>query len=145
MLGLFRKLTLVAILCLLVLFAYQNAGPLSQTLQFQLNLYAWNGETPNFPLVFLLVVCFLLGVLATGFHGLYQRFARRLDVRKRDKRIRALEKELAEVRSQVERPRPPMGGEGGGAGVADAPSRDVAGNKPRIAPPPRRMEEEPTL
>ena len=145
MLGLFRKLILVVVLCLLVLFAYQNAGPLSQTLQLRLHLYAWNGETPNIPMVFLLVVCFLLGVLAAGVHGVYERLGRRLDVRKRDKRIRALEKELAELRSEVERPRPPIGGEGGGAGAAGASSREIAGKNPRIEPPLNRTEKEPTL
>ena len=145
MLGLFRKLVLVAILCLLVLFAYQNAGPLSQTLEFRLNLFAWSGKSPDFPLVFLLVVCFLLGVLTSGVHGLYERFARRVEIRKRDKRIRALEKEIAELRSQAEEVRPLSAGAGRGAGGAAASSREPAAGNPRIEPTRSRIEEEPTL
>jgi uncharacterized integral membrane protein len=144
MFGLFRRLFFVAMLCLVVVFALENATPLGQTLEFRLDLYFWNGKAA-FPLAFLLVVCFLLGVLTAGFHGLYERLARRVEIGKRDKRIRALEKELAELRSRVEPHAPPSGGEDRSAEAAITSSRETRSSEPQMGPTPSRTEEEPTL
>ncbi len=145
MVALVKKLVLVIVLCALVLFAYQNAGLLSQTLQFRLDAYAWNWKTPEFPLVFLLVVCFLLGMLLAGFHGLYERLARRADIRKRDKRIRALEKELAELRAQHRETASSPSADGRSLQRISEPSSSPEDKRPRAEPSSPQTEEEPSL
>jgi len=55
----------------------------------------------------LFLVFFFLGMLAAGVHNVYERMARRIDVRKRDKRIRELEKELTELKAKVHELKPP--------------------------------------
>jgi hypothetical protein len=92
----------IALLAFLILFGYENIEPLSQTAQFHFNFHVSDliFETPELPLVFLLVGAFLLGMIAAGLQGLYEKMARRMDIRRRDKRIRELERELEELRAQ---------------------------------------------
>jgi len=108
MLAFVKKMIFALVLAALVLFAYQNLTPLSQSIQFVIDPYyrePW--QTPEFPVVFLFVVFFLLGMLGAGFHGVYERMARRVELRRRDKRIRELEKEISGLRAQVAELRPP--------------------------------------
>lgn len=135
MLAFFKKLLLVVLLAALVLFAYQNLEPLSRTMRFSFDLYTrgWKFDTPDLPLVFLFVVFFLFGMLAAGFHGVYERMARRAEIRRRDKHIRALEKEMGELRAQVAELRPPP---------AEQPPQEVPG-EPRARAPEKQALPEP--
>jgi hypothetical protein len=151
MLAFVKKIVFALILAALVLFAYQNLTPLSQSIQFEINPYYREPvQTPNFPVVFLFVVFFLLGMLAAGFHGVYERMARRMEIRRRDKRIRELEKENSGLRAQVAELRPPPSAEAraGGESFPEGPLPGALDSSPReIAPPPasKPAEEEPTL
>ena len=141
-----KRLLFVFFLILVVLFVYQNRGPLSQTTQFSFGLHWWGSEdnsapeggprdgtseespddgtpvagqgddtpesglqfqTPEIHNLLLFLVFFFLGILAAGVHNVYERIARRIDVRKRDKRIRQLEKELEELRAELVELNPP--------------------------------------
>jgi hypothetical protein len=111
-----KRLLFVFFLILVVLFVYQNRGPLSQTTQFSFDLYWWGSQdsapglqfqTPEIHNLLLFLVFFFLGILAAGVHNVYERIARRIDVRKRDKRIRQLEKELEELRAELVELNPP--------------------------------------
>jgi hypothetical protein len=81
---------------------------LNQAVEFHIKLWHLWGiyTTPKIPVVLLFGVFFLLGMILAGFHGVYERMARRIHVRKRDKRIRELEKELGELRAEVVELRP---------------------------------------
>jgi uncharacterized integral membrane protein len=121
-----KRLLFALSLLLLAVLVYQNLQPLSQKTQFRLSL-SWvtpqestpesgaadttsqggavegNADyiTPEIPNLLLFLACLILGMLLAGFHGVYERMARRFDIRKRDKHIRALEKELGEYKAQV--------------------------------------------
>ncbi len=155
MLAFVKKILFALVLAVIVIFAFQkeNLEALGQTLQFHLKVWdVWDiYTTPKFPVALLFIVFFLLGMLTAGFHGLYERMARRVEIRRRDKRIRELEKELGEFRAQAAELKPPAPAEaealpevfpGRGAPVSPdaAPARRPQGPTP---PPP--LEEEPTL
>lgn len=117
-----RKFGAALLLVFLILFGFQNLAALSQTARFELNLYVpgWVFVGPPLPLVFLLVACFLLGMIAAGFQGFYEKLARYVDIRSRDRRIRALEKEVAALHAQLDALQP-QATEGAGAAPAAAP------------------------
>ncbi len=103
MLAFIRKILFSVMLGALVVFAYQNLEALSTPVHFRFDLYfaGWQFAAPELPVVFLLVVCFLAGLLSAGFQAVYERFVRGADLRRRDKRIRELEKEVVALKSQV--------------------------------------------
>ena len=134
MLSLLKKIVFAVVVLLLVLLGYQNAEILSSKTHFVLNLYAegFQWETPEFPVVLLYGVFFLLGLVAAGFQGIYERIARKTEIRRRDKRIRALEAETDALRTQLAELKPPP--------VAEP----VAGELTRIGAPAFK-DDEPTL
>lgn len=144
MLVFFKRLAFVVSLVLLVIFGFQNAGWLSQTSQFTLDLRFWKYQSPDFPLFILLGVSFLLGMLAAGAHGAYEWLARRADIRRRERRIRALEEEVAMLRSQLAELRPGPVATSPASVQAPAPSPNPD-HTSRIAPPSPPSEREPTL
>ena len=134
MLALLKKIVFAAVVLLLVLLGYQNAEILSNKTHFVLDLYAegYQWETPEFPVVLLYGVFFLLGLVAAGFQGIYERIARKTEIRRREKRIRALEAETDALRTQLAELEPPP--------VAEP----VAGELTRIGAP-AFTDDEPTL
>jgi hypothetical protein len=128
MLSLLKKILFAAVVLLLVLVGYQNAEILSEKTHFMLDLYAdgYRWDTPEFPVVLLYGVFFLLGLLAAGFQGIYERIARKTEMRRRDKRIRALEAEADALRTQLAELQPPPAAE-------PVPGPEVG--VPRIAAP----------
>ncbi|HSH71171.1 MAG TPA: lipopolysaccharide assembly protein LapA domain-containing protein [Deferrisomatales bacterium] len=134
MLSLLKKVVFAVAVLLLVLLGYQNAEILSTKTHFVFDLYAegYQWQTPEFPVVLLYGVFFLLGLLAAGFHGIYERIARKTEIRRRNKRIRRLEAETDTLRSQLAELRPPPAAE------------PAAGELPRIEAPAIR-DDEPTL
>ncbi|MBI5014294.1 MAG: DUF1049 domain-containing protein [Deltaproteobacteria bacterium] len=104
MLSFVRKLGVALVLVFVILFGFQNLTALSTLVRFRFDYYVpgWVFVTPEFPVVFLLVAIFLLGMLVAGFQGFYESLARRLDIRKRDRRIRDLEREVAELQAQLD-------------------------------------------
>lgn len=109
MLTLLKKILFAVAVLLLVLLGYQNAGELSTKTRFILDLYAegvrW--QTPEFPVVLLYGAFFVLGLISAGFHGVYERLARKAEIRRGNKRIRTLEAELDSLRGQLAELRPP--------------------------------------
>ena len=153
MLAFLKKLFLALCLIVLLIFLYENLEPLATKIPFVFDLFVqgWRYETPAFPVWILFAAFFLLGMLAAGFHGLYERMARRGEIRRRDKRIRELEKELSGLRAQVAELRPPpsvgdLGPERedlpavASFGAAEAPVRERPASERS-----RSLEEEPTL
>lgn len=109
MLTLLKKILFAVAVLMLVLLGYQNAAQLSTKTQFVLDLYAegvrW--QTPEFPVVLLYGAFFVLGLISAGFHGVYERLARKAEIRRGNKRIRTLEAELDSLRGQLAELRPP--------------------------------------
>jgi hypothetical protein len=100
----FLKKILVAVLvALAMIFCFQNLEALSQTASFTFSFYLSDlvFQTRSFPLFFLLISAFLLGMLAAGLHAFYGNVSRSLDLRRRERRIRELEKELEECRGRA--------------------------------------------
>lgn len=148
MLAFVKKLLMALVLFAVVIFLYQNRAALSANVpfRFDLGMEGYRYQTPEIPVWILFAVFFLLGMVAAGFHGIYERLARRVEIRRRDKKIRGLEQELGELRARVAELRPP------------APSEDAAGSEPPALPaetgrrerqdsgsPRPPVEEEPTL
>jgi hypothetical protein len=131
MLAFLKRFVFFLLLALALLFGYQNLEALSSTTKFRFDFYVkgLGLETPELPVVFLFVGFFLLGMIAAGFRGFYDRMSRRMEIRRRDRRIRELEKEVADLRSQAT-PRE--------AGRSIEPSRDTTSM-------PASVEENPTL
>lgn len=133
-----KRVVLAAVIVAVALVAIQpeNLQALGQTIQFHIKLWdLWTFySTPPFPVALLFGVFFLLGLVVAGFHGIFERIARRAEVRKRDRRIRELEKELERLRKQLaELPPPPS--------EPSPPAQTGPAAPPAAAPP----EEEPTL
>ncbi len=133
-----KRVVLAAVIVAVALVAIQpeNLQALGQTIQFHIKLWdLWTFySTPPFPVALLFGVFFLLGLVVAGFHGIFERIARRAEVRKRDRRIRELEKELERLRKQLaELPPPPP--------EPSPPAQTGPAAPPAAAPP----EEEPTL
>ncbi|MBI5439970.1 MAG: DUF1049 domain-containing protein [Deltaproteobacteria bacterium] len=129
MLPLLKRFGFVLLLALGIMVAWQNAESLSQSASFRLDFHV-SGlafETPAFPLAALLIGAFLVGMLFAGFQGIYERVARTVDIRRRDRRIRELEKELEECR-----------------GTASTGSRSLS-TSPGAPAPPVPLEQNPTL
>jgi hypothetical protein len=123
MLAFVRKFGFALLLVFVILFGFQNLTALSTLVRFRFDYYVpgWVFVTPEFPVVFLLVAAFLLGMIAAGFQGFYESLARRLDVRSRDRRIRDLEKEVAELHGQLEPGAPKPAGAPGGTATSEVP------------------------
>lgn len=156
MLAFLKKLFFTLCLFVLLVFVYQNLEALGTNVPFVFDAYfqGYRYQTPPFPVWILFAVFFLLGMLAAGFHGIYERLARRVEIRKRDKRIRELEKELGELRAREAELKPPAAAEdlapaGPSPAEPGAPVRALppGGEAPRrpAGPSPRPLEEEPTL
>lgn len=130
MLSFVRKFGVALLLVFVILFGFQNLTALSTLVSFKFDYYVpgWVFVTPAFPVVFLLVAAFLGGMIAAGFQGFYESLARRLDIRSRDRRIRELEKEVAELKAGAE---------------AAAPKSDAAEGVGSTAP--ALLEDNPTL
>ncbi len=161
MLNFFKKTVFALLVIAAVLFGIQpeNLAALSETIQFHLKLWdLWHlYSTPPLPVALLFGVCFLLGILVAGFHGVYERFSKRREVRKRDRRIRELEAEVDRLRAQAAEvktsaapsgsapPRAPGAGpeppEPAPPAQLAAPSPAGGGEKKKTPP----LEEEPTL
>jgi uncharacterized integral membrane protein len=157
MLAFLKKLFFALCLFVLLIFVYQNLEALGTNVPFVFDAYfqGYRYQTPPFPVWILFALFFLFGMLAAGFHGIYERLARRVEIRKRDKRIRELEKELGELRAQAAELKPPVlaeepaPGEPSPAEAAQPtralpPGREAPSRRP-AAPTPRPLEEEPTL
>ncbi len=146
-----KRALLATLIVVLVLLCIQpeNLAALSETIQFHIKFWdLWQiYSTPPFPVALLFGVFFLLGLLTAGLHGIYERLARRAEIRRKNRRIRELEAEvealkarLAELKPPEEAP-PPAEAPSAGAG-SQAPARPP---EKRPAGPPPPMEEEPTL
>lgn len=135
MITILRKFVFWFLLVFVILFCFQNLEDLSTQVKFHFDLFVPGQvyETPRFPVIFLLGVFFLMGMLAAGFFGFYEKLARQLDIRRRDKRIRELEQEVAQWKALAEPPASP----------ASPPAREgEAAAAPGAAP---LLEENPTL
>ena len=110
MLALLKKIVFAVVVLVLVVLGYQNAEILSKETHFVFDTYVegYSWETPQFPVVLLYGVFFLVGLLTAGFHGVYERFARKAEIRKRDKRIRGLEAEVETMRTRLAELKPPV-------------------------------------
>ncbi len=142
-----KRALLATLIVVLVLLCIQpeNLAALSETIQFHIKFWdLWQiYSTPPFPVALLFGVFFLLGLLAAGLHGIYERFARRAEMRRKNRRIQELEAEvealkarLAELGPREEAPPP--------AEIPPAAAGPRA-NEKRPAGPPPPVEEEPTL
>jgi hypothetical protein len=145
MLSFLKKLMIFVVLAAVVLFGMQpeNLKALSATIQFHFKLWDfWDlYATPAFPVALLFVVFFLLGMVMAGLHGVYERLARRTQIRSRDRKIAALEKEVGELRAQVAEWKP-LAVEAS----KEQPGAELPAVRAEQAPPPRDDEEEvPTL
>lgn len=99
----FMKTFLYTILFfLLILLFIQNSIPLSQEFSFHLNLYVpgLNWETIEMPLFFLVMLIFVLGCLFTMFPFFCDRLSLLSKLRKTDKKIALIEKELNAYRQR---------------------------------------------
>ena len=98
-----KKIVFTVVAVALLLFLYQNMEPLSQTIGFSVDLYleGMNYATPQFPVFFMFLAAFLLGTLLIGFHGLYERIARKAEIKLRDRKIKALEKEVSGLKKEL--------------------------------------------
>ncbi|PLX40421.1 MAG: hypothetical protein C0609_12025 [Deltaproteobacteria bacterium] len=98
-----RKIFIALIIGATVLFAFENTGPLSQEVQFTFDLFigGLKYEAPAFPVFFLFLAAFLIGLMYAGLHGIYERIARKAESRSLNRRIKALETELNAARDQV--------------------------------------------
>jgi hypothetical protein len=117
----FLKKILVAVLVALArVFCFQNLEAVSQTASFTMNFYLADlvFVTRPFPLFFLLIAAFLLGMVAAGLQSLYGSVSRSVELRRRDRRIRDLEKELEECRGRAPAALPAASG---GAAPSTAP------------------------
>ncbi len=159
MLNFFKKTVFALLVIAVALFGIQpeNLAALSETIQFHLKLWdLWHlYSTPPLPVALLFGVCFLLGILVAGLHGVYERFSKRREVRRRDRRIRELEAEVDRLRAQAAELKtpPPAGSEPQAPESAPEPSTPApqarlaapspAGDGEKKKAPP--LEEEPTL
>ncbi|GAB6061402.1 LapA family protein [Deferrisoma palaeochoriense] len=138
MLRFLKRVVLAAVIVAVALVAIQpeNLQALGQTIQFHVKLWdLWHlYSTPPFPVALLFGAFFLLGLLVAGFHGIFERLARRAEVRKRDRRIRELEAEVEALKKQLAEIRPPA--------EPPAPAAPVKESPPAVPPP---AEDEPTL
>ncbi|MDW7709120.1 MAG: LapA family protein [Deferrisomatales bacterium] len=155
MLAFVKKILFALVLAAVVIFGFQteNLEALGATMQFHFKVWdLWDiYTTPKFPVALLFIVFFLLGILTAGFHGIYERLARKVEIRARDKRIRELEKELGALRAEAAALKPPPPADEAVAQIPApfpaAPQRgeDAPARRPQGAPGSRPSEEEPTL
>jgi hypothetical protein len=98
-----KKIVFTVVAVALLLFLYQNMEPLSQTIGFNFDLYVedFSYATPRFPVLFMFLAAFLMGTLLIGFHGLYERIARKAELKFRDRKIKALEKEVSALKAEL--------------------------------------------
>jgi len=129
-----RKFGFFVLLAAVLLFGFQNLEALSRTVRFEFSFFApeLTFVTPEFPVVFLLVAFFLLGMIAAGFQGFYEKLARSLDIRRRDRRIRDLEREVAELHTQLEALAPSPPAEEGERGAPARPAGHLLEESPTL-------------
>jgi len=138
MLALLKKIVFAIVVLVLVLVGYQNADTLSveTTFKFDFSMVGYSWESPKFPVVLLYGLFFVLGLITAGFHGIYERLARKAEIRRRDKRIRGLEAEAEKMRSRLAELQPPP---------APAPEPATDSEMRRIEAPAVSEDDAPTL
>lgn len=91
--GLFLFLLLIFIL------AVQNYEILATPVPFKLNLVFLKYESPGIPLALVAVITFLIGLFATGFYAMAERFRMRKRIKGLEKESREKDKELNSLRN----------------------------------------------
>lgn len=95
-----KVLALVLVFFISMMFFVQNNAVLSQTVTLKLDLFfdtAWSSIA--LPFYFMVLCAFLLGALITMFSFMVSRLRSANNLRKANKRIRVLEKELNSLRN----------------------------------------------
>jgi len=94
------KLMLLTVLGIfIVIVIYQNLAVLSDTQSLRLNLVVKEYETGPILLSMYFVVCFLMGLLVSYFHGLSCRFKAKNEIKHHLERISKLEEEIKVLQS----------------------------------------------
>ncbi len=94
-----KWLIAILIIVLAVIVISENIQNLATKVTFKVDLMFWAGETPQFPLAFILVIAFLGGILLMALCGLMERFRLKKQVRTLTAENNRMEKELNSCKS----------------------------------------------
>ena len=94
-----KVMGVILLLLLAVILAVQNYQALSTPVQFKADLVFLKYASSRVPLSLFAVVTFLVGVLATGFYGMAERFRLKKDLKACQNRVREMESELNSLRN----------------------------------------------
>lgn len=94
------KAFLVAVVvALAIIFMIQNMEELAHPLSIRLNLFLFKLQSTPYATYLVILLSFFVGLLAASLLGLVERFRLRGELRKRDKEIRDLNRELNSLRN----------------------------------------------
>ena len=102
---LIKYLLWLVIICLLSVLVLQNKDYFAAGTALHLDLKAvetWNWTIPQLPTGVYFAVCFVLGLLLTGYKALALKFRLGREVKTRDKEITRLKDEVNELKTELE-------------------------------------------
>lgn len=108
---LLSSLFLAALIFVVLVFFYSNLNEqvLNYPLSFEFTIpYILNLKSKPIALGFALIIAFCLGIIFAAFLQFLPALFRRFALRKKDKRIRQLERALDEAKAPLESIRPPL-------------------------------------
>lgn len=94
-----KAIFVILFLLLVVIVAVQNYGPITTPVNFKVNLYFVDYETPDMPLFIVVIISFVIGVIFTGLYGLGEHLRQRREIKSLLKEIEERDKELSSLRN----------------------------------------------
>lgn len=89
-----KAIVSILIMLLVIILIVENLGQLSKTLILRVDFLFWSHETPPMAFYLVMIIVFLLGVLITGFFGIFERFRLKKEIRALSREKVAKEREI---------------------------------------------------
>ncbi len=89
-----KAIVSILIMLLVIILIVENLGQLSKTLILRVDFLFWSHETPPTAFYLVMIIVFLLGVLITGFFGIFERFRLKKEIRALSREKVAKEREI---------------------------------------------------
>ena len=89
----------ILVMLLAIVIIVENLSELSSTVILKVNLLFWARQTPPMAIYLVIIIAFLIGVLLTGFFGIFERFKLKREIKTLTRQNKGKDKELNSYRN----------------------------------------------
>jgi len=94
-----KALVVILLLLFVVILGVENIPSLMTPVEFKLDLWIYQNQSPNIPLGFVLVITFLIGVISMALCGIAERFRLKKQIKTLQADAKEREKEIDSLRN----------------------------------------------